>query len=105
MKRSIIRRLLGRGRLFVYLTSLLAAGSVLGMGQARADEPDPNLKPTYGSVTLKADFKPDPFTRNLAAGGSIKTRLGGVTAHVAKAPDFKLHYTAGSFPLRIYVES
>jgi hypothetical protein len=96
--------LLGRGRLFVYLASL-ALGSVLGVNHARADEPDASLKPNFGSVTLKAGFKQDPFTKNLTAGGSIKTKLGGVTAHVSKAPDFKLHYTAGSYPLRIYVES
>jgi len=105
MKRSIIRRFLGRGRLFVYLTSLLAVGSVLGVGQARAQAPDPSLNPNYGSVTLKAGFTPDPFTKALTAGGAIKTKLGGVNAHVAKAPDFKLHYTAGNAPLRIYVES
>ena len=104
MKRSIIRRLLGRGRLFVSLASLVL-GSVLGVNDARADEPDASLKPNYGSVTLKAGFNPDPFTKTLTAGGSIKTKLGGVTAHVSKAPDFKLHYTAGSYPLRIYVES
>ncbi len=103
MKRAILRRLLGRGCLFVYLTSLLAAGSVLGVGQARAQ--DPNATPTFGSVTLKAGFVPDPFTKAFAAGGSIKTKLGGVNAHVSKAPDFRLHYTAGILPLRIYVES
>jgi len=105
MQRSIIKRLLGRGRLFVYLLSLLAVGSVLGVGQARAQAPDPNATPNFGSVTLKLGFIPDPFTKTLTAGGSIKTKLGGVNAHVGKAPDFRLHYTAGNSPLRIYVES
>ena len=103
MKRSIISRLLGRCRLFVYLSSLLAVGAVLPVGQAWAQ--DPNATPTYGSVTLKVGFNPDPFAKTLTAGGAIKTELGGVKAHVAKAPDFKFHYTAGSSPLKIYVES
>src|SRR5436190_20191450 len=83
------------------LATLLAFGA----NHARGDEPDFKLKPTYGSVTLKSDFRPDPFTKKLVAGGSIETKLGGVKAHVAKAPDFRLHYTAGKYPLRIYVES
>jgi hypothetical protein len=112
MNRSIIRRLFGRGGLFVYLTSLMAVGSVLGVGQARAQAPDLNAKPTYGTATLKTGFRPDPFTIQLTAGGPIKklggpikTELGGVKAYIAKAPDFRLHYTAGNFPLRIFVES
>ena len=66
---------------------------------------DPDLKPTYGSVALKAGFEPDPFTKNLDAGGPIQTNLGGVKAWVAKPPDFSLTYTAGKFPLTIHVES
>ena len=94
--------LLGRDRLFIYIASL-AMGAALGVGQARAQ--DPNLKPAYGSVTLNAGFLPDPFSKTLTAGGSIKTELGGVKAFVAKAPDFRLDYKAGSYPLKIYVES
>ena len=99
MERSII---LGHGRLFVYL---LAVGSVLGVGQTRAQ--DPNAPPTYGSVKLRLGFQPDPYTKNLTAGGPIKTKLGGVNAHVARAPDFSLHYNAENaiLQLRIFVES
>lgn len=74
------------------------------VGRAHA-QPDPNLKPTYGSVTLKADFLPDPFTTYVVAGGNLKTNLGGVNAYVAKAPDFSLHYTKGNFPLSFTVKS
>jgi hypothetical protein len=72
---------------------------------SRAQPQDPNLKATFGSVTLKAGFLPDPFAKKLIAGGPIKTNLGGVAAWVAKPPDFKLHYTAGKFPLTIHVVS
>ncbi len=96
---------LGRIHLFVYLTSLLAVGSVLGVGRAQADEPDRTLAPIFGSATLKFGFTPDPFTKSFVAGGSIRTKLGGVMQYVGKAPNFKLYYTAGNSPLRIYVLS
>ena len=38
-------------------------------------------------------------------GGPIKTNLGGVTAYVAKAPDYRLEYKAGDFPLTFHVKS
>src|SRR6266545_1399258 len=72
---------------------------------SRAEPQDPNLPSTYGSVTLKAGFLPDPFSKQLLAGGPIKTNLGGVGAYVAKAPDFKLNYTAGKFVLTIHAVS
>jgi hypothetical protein len=67
---------------------------------------DISLKPRYGEVTLKAGFLPDPHNVAVYAGGSLKTSLGGVTAHVMNNPDFKLHYTAkAGVPLTIYVQS
>jgi hypothetical protein len=71
----------------------------------RAETQDPAGKPTFGAVALKAGFTPDPFTKELTAGGSIKTNLGGVTAWVAKNPDFRLNYTAGNIALTIHAES
>jgi hypothetical protein len=69
-------------------------------------QPDPNLPPTFGAVTLKARFKNDPHTKSLVAGGQIKTKLGGVTAHIAKAPDYRLNYeTDGKLPLTFHVKS
>jgi hypothetical protein len=72
---------------------------------ARAEAQNIELKPTYGSVKLKSGFRPDPFSRDVVAGGAIKTTLGGVRAYVANAPDFKLYYEAGDFVLTIYVRS
>jgi mono/diheme cytochrome c family protein len=66
---------------------------------------DISLQPTFGSKRLKAGFVPDPFTKPVVAGGPIKTRLGGVSASVARAPDFTLVYEAGSFPLTIRADS
>jgi uncharacterized protein (TIGR03067 family) len=84
--------------------AILAGVVLVGPGVALA-QPDPKLKATYGSVTLKAGFLPDPHAKQLTAGGTIRTNLGGVNANVAKAPDYKLFYTAGAFALTIHVES
>jgi uncharacterized caspase-like protein len=84
---------------------VVAAAIVLWTADRAPAQPDPNLKPTYGSVKLRAGFLPDPYAKELQAGGPLKTKLGGVNAHVAKAPDFSLHYTAGKYPLTFTVKS
>jgi hypothetical protein len=71
----------------------------------RAETQDRTLAPTFGEIKLESGFLPDPFKKDLIAGGSIETKLGGVKAKVAKAPDFKLFYKAGKFALTIRVES
>lgn len=81
------------------------AVAVLASARIDAQQPDPNLKATYGAVTLKAGFTPDPFKINIQAGGPVRTNLGGVNAFVAKAPDLNLHYTKGNFPLIFRVKS
>ena len=35
------------------------------------DGPDIDLTPNYGSVNLRAGFTPDPYTKQILAGGSI----------------------------------
>jgi hypothetical protein len=82
---------------------LVAALVFLGAG--RAETQDPTLKPTFGTVALKAGFEPDPHVKPIVAGGPIESKHGGVTQWVAKAPDYRLNYTAGNFPLTFYVES
>lgn len=72
---------------------------------ASAAAQNPNLAPRYGAITLRYGFMPDPVHVSLTAGGPIHTGLGGVSAHVANAPDFRVFYTAGSAPLTFWVES
>src|SRR5262245_35102116 len=88
----------------VLIVALLATGPGAGPSGG-TDTPDPKLNPSFGDVTLKADFEPDPFTKDLVAGGSIRTSLGGVNAWVSKKPDFRLNYQAGKYVLTIHVES
>lgn len=84
--------------------SFAALLTVANAGAVQA-QPDPKLEPAYGSAVLKAGFTPDPHKQDLVAGGSIKTKLGGVEAHVAKKPDYRLEYTAGKYQLGFYVKS
>ena len=85
---------------FAIVSAVLLAGTASAQTQ-----PNPDLKSTYGSVTLKAGFLPDPFKKKLVAGGPIRTNFGEVNAYVAKASDFDLSYTKGNYPLTIHVES
>lgn len=64
--------------------------------------------PTYGTVTLRAGFTPDPVVRMIRAGGPDQVPdLGpGCSGYVTgRAPDYDLNYTAGSSPLNIYAVS
>jgi len=69
-----------------------------------AQNPDPSLAPTYGTKDLKAGFLPDPIVVDVQAGGELQVNLGNVQATVAKAPDFRVNYTKGRFPLTFYVK-
>lgn len=91
-----------------YITALVlftAAIAMLVFVTATPSAQDPRLPPTYGSANLKVGFKPDPHTKEVVAGGKILTTLGGVRAYVAKAPDYRIHYTPGKVPLTFYVTS
>src|SRR5437879_2370783 len=85
--------------------ALLFLSALSARTQENGGKPDPTLKPAYGDLKLEAGFTEDPRVVKLTAGGPIRTNLGGVNAWVAKAPDFKLYYTAGNLPLTIHVES
>lgn len=65
-----------------------------------------------GEVTLAAGFSPDPFTVSLTAGGSVNASAAlnnqcdaNPRGFVSNAPDFRLHYSAGRYRLRIFVRA
>lgn len=66
-----------------------------------------NLPPAFGTVTLSAGFMPDPHHVQLTAGGNIPAnRLGRDCAGtIADAPDVRLNYSGGGFPLYIFANS
>jgi hypothetical protein len=77
----------------------------VGLCVSRGETQNPNLSPTFGTVTLRAGFVPDPYTVRVVAGGNIRTNLGGINQSVANAPDYRLNYVAGNLPLTFYVRS
>lgn len=61
--------------------------------------PDFSLEPAYGAIDLVSGFTPDPHTVAIDAGGTIDASvLGqpGCVGRIARAPDFRLNWTAGS---------
>lgn len=71
--------------------------------------PDYSQPPSYGTVSLYAGFAPDPYVVNLDSGGDIDAgqAIGGsCRGYIARAPDVRLNYDAGSYlPLIISVDS
>ncbi len=70
---------------------------------------NPELPPRFGEDELAAGFLPDPFTVELLSGGEVNVGEllegiceGPARGHASMEPSFRLHYQAGSFPLRIY---
>ena len=63
--------------------------------------PDASLRATYGEVSLRNGFTPDPHRIGLTAGGSVPASnvSSSCSGSIAVAPDYQVTYTAGSFPL------
>lgn len=70
---------------------------------------DATLEPVAGTIDLAAGFAPDPFTAEVAAGGTVEAYLVVTDAFcfgsVTEAPTFVLNYTAGAYPLTIAATS
>ncbi|KAA5804108.1 peptidase S1 [Alkalicaulis satelles] len=64
---------------------------------------DYRLDPAYGEVNLSSGFTPDPHIVNLQAGGPLPARniSRQCDGYIADAPDVRLEYAAGSWPLII----
>ncbi len=63
---------------------------------------------TYGTVSLRAGFTPDPHVATVVSGGTINSRdyLDGCVGWIADEPDYVVNYQAGNvFPLIFYVEA
>lgn len=64
---------------------------------------DFGAEPTYETVSLTAGFTNDPYTVSLSSGGDNDASTLGTpcTGFIASAPDVRLNYEAGSYPLYI----
>lgn len=71
-----------------------------------AHSQDVSAEPRYGTAHLDSGFTPDPYTRDVVAGGEDDaSHLGadctGLISNVQ--PDLDLNYVAGDYPLGIFV--
>ncbi len=82
-----------------------AIAVLLGVCAGPGQSQDPKLAPTFGSKTLQSGFTPDPFSKDVTAGGKKQVTVGGVKMWIANAPDFSVNYKAGDLPLTFYVRS
>jgi hypothetical protein len=77
----------------VVVASLSAAGGA----QAQAC-PSYNNPTVFGSASLNGGFMPDPYIRNLTAGGRVDLSrcISGAYGYVVTRPDFRLFYNGAS---------
>lgn len=83
---------------------LLAALAAVTATTASAQIPLPGADPTFGTVDLAADFRPDPYEVAVNAGGPVDaSTLGGdCVGWISAAPTFSVTYspeTVGQWPL------
>ncbi len=88
------------------LKNTLALAAVCAVAvSAAASAQNYTLSPSYGGANLSAGFSPDPWTVSIPAGGGNDASRVGCSGYVADAPDYRLSYNAGSYPLHFSVRS
>lgn len=63
--------------------------------------------PHFGSIRLNAGFQPDPYVRNITAGGTTSLQRcfsGGYQGFVTQRPDFDLYWGGSARKLTIAVQ-
>jgi hypothetical protein len=90
---------------------IIAAAAVACAALAAPAVACPNWQtaPSFGEIQLNAGFMPDPYVRNITAGGSYDLAgcfgSNGWGGSVASAPDFDLYWQGSSARLTIAVQS
>lgn len=82
-----------------------AAACVLAVLPAAAQ--NFNADPNYGVINLRAGFTPDPQVIGLRSGGQINAQSisSNCRGFISNAPDVRLVYSSGNYPLIISVNS
>lgn len=80
---------------------VFAAAALATLTAVPAAAQDTSLTANFGEVTLEAGFVPDPHQVRITAGGTIdaSTINSSCVGRISNAPDYKVHYTGGGFPL------
>ena len=90
------------------IARMFAAGAALvAVASGAAYAQNYSLNPLYGTVNLTAGYTPDPYVVNVTSGGprNAANVSPSCRGSIAEAPDFRVNYQAGSFPLIISVNS
>jgi hypothetical protein len=92
--------------MFAKIFAAATLASALSVGSAIAC-PNINLQPHFGGIAMAAGFTPDPYVRNVTAGGTINLQncFNGIAGFVTSRPDFSMSWTGNSSQLTIAVES
>lgn len=88
----------------------LAAAALAVAASGAAACPNWQAAPSFGQIELWAGFQPDPYVRNITAGGRYDLAgcsglPGAWGGSVASAPDFDLYWNGASPQLTIAVSS
>lgn len=87
---------------------IVATAALLAMALPAAACPNWRGAPHFGQIQLRAGFLPDPYVRNVTAGGTHDLRRcfsGNHAGFVTVRPDFDLYWNGRSSRLTIAVES
>lgn len=89
------------------MKTLLAVFATAAVAAVPAAAQDYRLNPTYTTLTLDSGFTPDPQTIDLQSGGDIDASSisSSCRGFIANAPDVRVRYTRGRYPLIISVDS
>lgn len=83
-----------------------AAAATIGFALAGvALAQDTGLPPNFGEANLSAGFTPDPFSVTVVSGGSVDAAGIGCAGYISDAPDYRVNYVAGDYPLTFAVTS
>ncbi len=88
------------------LAAAVAFGVIGAAGSAQAC-PNFSLRAAFGTINLPGGFLPDPYLRNVTAGGGfhLPNCVSGAVGWVAAAPDFQFNYGGGAASLTLAILS
>lgn len=99
-----MRKVLVSSAIALIMAAAAGGASAQSKGQQGVD---PRAPATFGDIRLSSGFTPDPYRVDIVSGGSINatTIANGCVGMVARAPDFRVNYSAGTLPLIFGVTS